>query len=376
VIPYGRQLIDDDDVRAVVDVLRGAWLTTGPNVELFERAVAEAVGAKHAVAVSSGTAALHCAMHALGVGAGDEVIVPAITFVATANAAVFEGATPVFADIEPDTLTVDPRSVEARITPRTKAIVGVDYAGQPCDWDALAAIAARHGLPLVADGCHALGAEYKGRFVGSLAAMTTFSFHPVKHVTTGEGGAITTDDDALARRLRLFRAHGIASDHRTREQKGTFLYEMQELGYNYRICDIQCALGLSQMKKLRGWVDRRRSIAALYRERVTALPGVEALRDRSEAKNAYHLFVVKVPAGVDRAAVHRRLRELGVAANVHYMPVHLHPFYREHYGTGEGLCPVAEREWERILSIPMFPGMHDEDVDTVVTALAAALREA
>jgi perosamine synthetase len=374
VIPYGRQSVDDDDVQAVVDVLRGAWLTTGPNVELFERAVAEAAGAAHAVAVSSGTAALHCAMHALGVGPGDEVIVPAITFVATANAAVFEGATPVFADVEADTLTIDPRSVEARITPRTKAIVGVDYAGQPCDWAALKAIADRHGLPLVADGCHALGADYKGSPVGSLAAMTTFSFHPVKHVTTGEGGAITTSDDALARKLRLFRAHGIASDHRTREQKGTFLYEMQELGYNYRICDIQCALGVSQMKKLRGWVDRRRAIAARYREALGAIAGLEVLRDRPEARNAYHLFVVKVPSGVDRAAVHRRLREHGVAANVHYMPVHLHAFYRERFGTGEGLCPVAEREWQRILSIPMYPAMTDADVDAVVTALASSLR--
>jgi perosamine synthetase len=374
VIPYGRQSVDDDDVQAVVEVLRGSWLTTGPNVERFEREVAAVAGVKHAVAVSSGTAALHCAMHALGVGPGDEVIVPAITFVATANAAVFEGATPVFADVEPDTLTIDPRSVEARITPRTKAIVGVDYAGQPCDWSALRSIATRHGLPLVADGCHALGAEYMGSSVGSLAAMTTFSFHPVKHVTTGEGGAITTDDDALARKLRLFRAHGIASDHRMREQKGTFLYEMQELGYNYRICDIQCALGVSQMKKLRGWVERRRAIAARYRERLPALDGVEVLRDRDDAKNAYHLFVVKVPEGVDRAEVHRRLRDHGIAANVHYMPVHLHPFYRDRFGTAEGLCPVAEREWQRILSLPMFPAMSDADVDTVVTALAASLR--
>lgn len=372
-IPYGRQTVDEDDVQAVVEVLRGAWLTTGPNVELFEKSVAHAAGARHAVAVSNGTAALHCTMHALGVGPGDEVIVPAITFVATANAAVFEGATPVFADVEPDTLTIDPRSVAARITPRTKAIVGVDYAGQPCDWDALRAIADAHGLPLVADGCHALGASYRGRPVGSLAAMTTFSFHPVKHITTGEGGAITTDDDELARKLRLFRAHGIATDHRTREQKGTFLYEMVELGYNYRICDIQCALGASQMKKLAGWVERRRAIAARYRETLPAIAGLELLRDRDEAANAYHLFVVKVPAGVDRAAAHRRLRELGIAANVHYMPVHLHPFYRERFGTAEGLCPVAEREWERILSIPMYPAMSDADVDTVVTALAKAL---
>ncbi len=372
-IPYGRQSVDEDDVRAVVEVLRGAWLTTGPNVELFERSVAAAAGARHAIAVSNGTAALHCIMHALGVGSGDEVIGPAITFVATANAAVFEGATPIFADVDADTLTIDPRSVEARITPRTKAIVGVDYAGHPCDWDALRAVASKHGLPLIADGCHALGASSKGAPVGAIAAMTAFSFHPVKHVTTGEGGAVVTDDDALAQKLRLFRAHGIATDHRTRELKGTFLYEMIGLGYNYRICDIQCALGASQMKKLEGWVERRRAIAARYRSTLPAIAGLEVLRDRDDSKNAYHLFVVKVPAGIDRAAVHRRLRELGIAANVHYMPVHLHPFYRERFGTGEGLCPTAEREWERILSIPMYPAMTDGDVDAVVAALKTAI---
>ncbi len=373
-IPYGRQTVDDDDIQAVVEVLRSSWLTTGPSVELFERAVADVAGTKHAIAVSSGTAALHCAMHALRVGPGDEVIVPAITFVATANAAVFEGATPVFADVEHDTLTVDVASVASKLSPRTKAIVGVDYAGQPCAWRELQALAESHRIPLVADGCHALGAVYNDRPVGSLAAMTTFSFHPVKHVTTGEGGAITTDDDALAARLRMFRAHGIASDHRAREQRGTFHYEMVELGFNYRICDIQCALGISQIKKLFSWVERRRAIAARYREALASINGLEVLRDRPEAKNAYHLFVVKLPPSADRAAVHRKLRESGIAANVHYMPVHLHPFYRDRFHTEPGMCPVAEREWQRILSIPMYPALTDHDVDQVVDALKAALR--
>jgi len=208
-IPYGRQCIDEDDIAAVVDVLRSDWLTTGPKVAEFEEAIAQFVGAKHAVAVSSGTAALHAAMYAIGIGLGDEVILPPMTFVATANSVVFQGGTPVFADVDPDTLLIDPNEVEAKITPRTKAIVAVDYAGQPCDYDSLRAIARKHGLILMADACHALGAEYKGKRVGTLADLTVFSFHPVKHITTGEGGMVTTDDPGLADRMRLFRNHGI-----------------------------------------------------------------------------------------------------------------------------------------------------------------------
>ncbi len=373
-IPYGRQSVDASDVEAVIEVLRSAWLTTGPGVESFERAIAATAGTEHAIAVSSGTAALHCAMHALRVGPGDEVIVPALTFVATANAAVFQGAAPVFADVEPDTLTVDVSSIEARITPRTKAIVGVDYAGQPCDWAALEALGRKHGIPLLADGCHALGASYMARPVGSLAALTTFSFHPVKHVTTGEGGAITTNDPALAKSLRLFRAHGIATDHRVREERGTFDYEMVELGYNYRISDFQCALGSSQLQRLSAFVERRQAIAQRYREAFSSLPSLELLRDRAEARNAYHLFVVKVPAGIERAEVHRKLRAAGIGSNVHYRPVHLHRFYRERFHTEPGMCPVAEHAWTRILSLPMFPALTDADVDTVVDAVREALR--
>jgi perosamine synthetase len=367
-LPYGRQWIEEDDIEAVVAVLRSDWLTCGPKVPEFERAVADFVGVREAVAVSSGTAALHAALYALGVGSGDEVIVPPMTFAATANCAVFQGATPVFADIEPDTLLIDPNAVQARITPRTRAIIAVDYAGQPCRYDELRAIADRHALALVADACHALGASYKERPVGSLADLTIFSFHPVKHIATGEGGMVTTDDPELARRLRLFRNHGITTDHRQREAAGSWFYEMVDLGYNYRITDVQCALGLSQLRKLPGWLERRREIARQYDEALATLPGVRPLATRPDSDHAFHLYVVRVNPS-HRARVFAALRTAGIGVNVHYIPVHLHPYYRRRFGTGPGLCPVAESAYEQVLSLPIFPRMTDADVVRVTTML-------
>jgi UDP-4-amino-4,6-dideoxy-N-acetyl-beta-L-altrosamine transaminase len=362
-IPYGRQSIDEEDIRAVAEVLRSDWLTTGPAVDRFERAVAEFTGARHAVAVTNGTAALHAAVHALGIGPGDEVIVPPMTFAATANAVVFQGGTPVFADVDPATLLLDPAEVERKITPRTKAVIPVDYAGQPCDYDCLRAIARRYGLALVADACHSLGAKYKGRCAGALADMSAFSFHPVKHITTGEGGMVTTDDAALAARLRRFRNHGIGADHRQRSEAGSWYYEMEELGYNYRLSDIQCALGTSQLRKLPGWIARRHEIAAAY---AAALPW-KPLAVRPDVCHAWHLYVVQAPG--DRAAAFRALRDAGIGVNVHYVPVHLHPFYRRRFGTGPGLCPVAEQAYERLLSLPMYPGMRDADIEQVIAAV-------
>jgi len=371
-LPYGRQSIDEGDVGAVAEVLRSDWLTTGPKVEQFERAFAGFVGAAHAVAVSSGTAALHAAMFAVGIGPGDEVIVPAMTFAASANCVVFQGGTPVFCDVQKDTLLVDPALVEEKITPRTKAVIAVDYAGQPCDYDALKAIADRHGLMLVADACHALGATYNSRRVGTLADLSTFSFHPVKHMTTGEGGMVTTDDAKFAGRVRRFRNHGIESDHRQRTERGTWYYEMTELGYNYRITDFQCALGLSQLGKLSGWVARRQEIAALYDKALAEVPAVEPLARRPGRTHAYHLYVVRLDLDrlrTDRSAIFKALREAGVGVNVHYVPVHLHPFYRKRLGTRPGLCPVAEAAYGEVLSLPMFPTMTRADVARVVSAV-------
>jgi len=374
-LPYARQCVTEDDVRAVVEVLRGDWLTTGPAVERFERAFAEYVGTAEAVAVSSGTAALHAAMFALGIGPGDDVIVPAMTFAASANAIVFQRATPVFADVERDTLLLGPEQVEARLTSRTRAIMAVDYAGQPCDYQALRSIARQRDLALVADASHALGARDGGRPVGGLADLSTFSLHAVKAVTTGEGGVVATDDASLAARMRRFRNHGFNRDHRERAETGGWYYEMTELGYNYRLTDFQCALGLSQLSKLDDWLARRREIARHYDRAFASLPGIEPLGTREGAFHARHLYVVRLDRqrlGVGRAGVFGALRAEGIGAGVHYIPVHLHPFYRERFGTGPGSCPVAEAAYEQILSLPVFPAMTDQDVSRVVRALRSA----
>jgi perosamine synthetase len=367
-LPYGRQWIDESDIAAVAEVLQSDWLTTGPAVPRFEEAIAAFTGAPYGVAVSSGTAALHAAMYAAGIGPGDEVIVPPITFVATANAVVFQGGTPIFADVDAETLLLDPAAVETRITPRTKAIVAVDYAGQPCEYDRLRAVATRHGLALIADACHSLGALYRSRPVGTLADLTVFSFHPVKHITTGEGGMIATADPAMAERMRSFRNHGISTDHHHRSQAGSWFYEMEDLGYNYRLSDIQCALGTSQLEKLPGWIARRQEIASRYDTAFGARAGFEPIGVRPEVSHARHLYIVKVAPHMDRDAAFREFRAKGIGVNVHYIPAHLHPFYQRRFGTRAGLCPRAEQAYSRLLSLPLYPRMRDEDVDMVIEA--------
>ncbi len=377
-IRYGRQSIDEEDIKAVVDVLRSDWLTTGPKVAEFEEAFSRNVGAKYAIAVSSGTAALHAAMFALGICPGHEVIVPTLTFASSANCVVYQGGTPVFADVAPDTLLIDPQEVERRITPRTKAIIAVDYTGQPCDYDALKEIGERHHLSLVADACHSLGAAYRGRLVGTLADLSVFSFHPVKHITTGEGGMITTDNKEYAERLRIFRNHGILTDHRQRERQDSWFYEMVDLGYNYRITDFQCALGMSQMKKLPRWLARRQEIARQYDAAFAGIKGIKPLAVKSEVRHAYHLYVIRMnqaETGVERGEFFRALRSRGIGVNVHYVPVHLHPFYQNRFGTGRGLCSVAESAYEQILSLPMYPAMTDEQINIVINTVRSLIRQ-
>jgi perosamine synthetase len=311
-------------------------------------------------------------MHAAGVGPGDEVIVPALTFAATANAAVYCGARPVFVDVDEKTLVIDPARVEAALTAKTKVIAGVDYAGHPCDWDALGAIAKPRGILLVDDACHALGAEHRGRKIGTLADLTVLSFHPVKHVTTGEGGMVLGDDDELVGRARRFRNHGIDTDQRQRAERGTFHYEMVELGFNYRLSDIGCALGVSQLRKLPAWLDRRRTIARAYDEAFAAGP-LAPLGRAANVAHAYHLYVLRT--GHRRDALFTRLREQQIAVNVHYLPVYLHEYYRKTFGTERGLCPVAEAAYREILSIPMYAGMTDADVARVVEHLLRLANE-
>ena len=371
-LPYGRQSIAEDDIQAVVDVLRSDWLTTGPKVAEFEEAMAAWVGAKHAIAFSSGTAALHGAAFAAGLKPGDEAITSPLTFAATANCVLYQGARPVFADVSPDTLNLDPDRFAERITPKTRAVLPVDYAGHPADLYPILAVAERHGLTVIEDACHALGAEYRGRRAGSIAHMSVFSFHPVKHLATGEGGMVTTDRTDLAESLRRFRNHGISSDARQRHASGQWHYEMVLLGFNYRLTDIACALGLSQLKKLEANLACRRGIAARYTDAFRNLPGVLVPRVRPSVNPAWHLYPIRVnPAqlNTDRAQVFRALRAENIGVNVHYIPVHLHPYYRDHFGYRGGEYPVAEAAYGQLISLPMFHGMSDQDVGDVIHAV-------
>ena len=368
-LPYGRQTLTEADVAAATEVLRSDWLTTGPKVAEFEEAIADYVDARHGVSFSSGTAALHAAVLAAGLKPGDEAITTPLTFCATANAALYGGGTPVFADVRDETLTIDPKEVERRITPRTKALLPVDYAGQPADLDALLALADRHELLVIEDAAHALGAKYRSRMVGSISHMSVFSFHAVKHLTTGEGGMVTTNNSNFAQRLREVRNHGIDSDARTRQAAGHWHYEMATLGFNYRLTDIACALGLSQLPRLSANLARRRAIAARYGKALATVPSLTLPIVAADVTSAWHLYPVRVDASIDRAEVFNALRAEGLGVNVHYIPVHLHPYYRSRFGYRGGEFPIAETASGRLISLPMFHGMTDEDVDDVILAV-------
>jgi perosamine synthetase len=374
-IPYGKQWIDEEDIKAVAEVLRSDWLTTGPMVEAFEKAISEYVGAKHAVAFSSGTAALHGAAYASKISKNDEVIVPPLTFAATANCVVYQGGTPIFVDVDADSLLIDHLLLKNKVNSKTKAVIAVDYAGQPCNYDALRAIAAENHLLLISDACHALGAKYRGQMVGSLADLTVFSFHPVKHITTGEGGMVVTDNEEYASRMRCFRNHGIQSDHRQRNKTGTWYYEMTDLGYNYRLTDIQCALGLSQLRRLPEWIQRRRDIAQMYDKAFANNTETKPLKVKADVFHVYHLYVITLSSKLKghRSEIFSSLRNAGIGVNVHYIPVHLHPFYEKNFGTSSGSCPVAELAYESILSLPMFPKMTNQDVNRVIAEVENTL---
>lgn len=367
-IPYGRQTIDDSDVEAVVETLKGDWLTQGPKVEAFEKALAAYCGVKHAVTYANGTVALQGAYFAAGISDGDEVVTTPITFAATATAALWQGGKPVFADVDPATGLLDPAAAEAAITARTKALAPVDFAGRPADMDAFRALAKKRGLLIIEDACHSLGASYKGKKVGSLADMSVFSFHPVKGITTAEGGAVLTDDDALHEKLAKFRTHGIRRGQ-------DWLYYQDELGVNARLTDLQCALGLSQLKRLNSFVAARRAIVDRYRAAFSDWDDIETLAGAA-SESAWHLFVIKLKGRLAgrRAEVFRALRAGGVGVQVHYIPVYQHPLY-ERLGYRRGLCPKAEDFYSRIISLPIYPTLTPAQQDEVVRVLRRVLDE-
>ncbi|HSZ64354.1 MAG TPA: UDP-4-amino-4,6-dideoxy-N-acetyl-beta-L-altrosamine transaminase [Terriglobales bacterium] len=371
-LPYGRQSLDDSDISAVVEVLKSDWLTTGPKIAEFEERFAARVGARHAVSLSSGTAALHGAAFASGLRPGDEAITTPMTFCATANCVLYQGATPIFADVSPDTLNLDPQKVSRRFSSHTKAVIAVDYAGHPAELDELGELAKQHKALLIEDASHALGAEYHGKRVGGIADMTVFSFHPVKHLTTGEGGMVTTNDPRLAETLRRFRNHGISSEARARQEAGQWFYEMVLLGFNYRLTDIACALGISQLEKLSANLARRREIAQKYSTAFRDLPEVVTPAVREDVNPAWHLYPIRLnleTLTAGRAEVFRALRAENMGVNVHYVPVHQHPYYRERFPSPESFA-VAEDAYERLISLPMFHSMTAQDVEDVIHAVA------
>lgn len=372
-IPYGRQSINEQDIEAVVNVLKSDYLTTGPKIAEFERKVADYTGAKYAVAIANGTAALHAACYAAGIGEGDEVITTPITFAASSNCVLYCGGTPVFADINPETYNISPEDIERKITPKTKAIIAVHFTGQPCEMEQIHVIAHKYNLIVIEDGAHALGAEYQGKRVGTLSDMTTFSFHPVKHITTGEGGMILTDNPELYQRLKLFRTHGITREEELlTKNDGPWYYEQLDLGYNYRITDIQCALGVSQMDRLPEFLEKRKQIAKRYNEAFAANEQIQLPYQKEGCDNAWHLYVIRIKNG-KRKEIFEKLRAAGICVNVHYIPVYQHPYYRTH-GYAEVTCPNAEEYYKECISLPMYPDLKEEEQEYVIEKVLEYIR--
>lgn len=372
-IPYGRQSINEQDIEAVVNVLKSDYLTTGPKIAEFERKVADYTGAKYAVAIANGTAALHAACYAAGIGEGDEVITTPITFAASSNCVLYCGGTPVFADIDPETYNISSVDIERKITSKTKAIIAVHFTGQPCEMDQIHEIADKHNLIVIEDGAHALGAVYKGKRVGALSDMTTFSFHPVKHITTGEGGMILTDNPKLYERLKLFRTHGITREENLlTKNDGPWYYEQLDLGFNYRITDIQCALGTSQMDRLPGFLEKRKKIAERYNKAFAGNNQIQLPYQKEGCDNAWHLYVIRVKNG-NRKEVFEKLRAAGIGVNVHYIPVYQHPYYRTH-GYAQVVCPNAEEYYKECISLPMYPDLKEEEQEYVIKKVLEYVR--
>jgi len=376
-LPFHQPLIDEKDEQAVLDTLRSGWLTTGPRTRSFEQELATYTGAAHCVALNSCTAALHLALEAVGVGAGDEVITSPITFASTANVIVHRGARPVFVDVEQDTLNIDAAAVDAAVTSRTKAVIPVDFAGQPCDLDAIMAVGARHGLPVIEDAAHAIGAAYKGRRVGGIADMTCFSFYATKNITSGEGGALTTDRADWADRIAVMALHGISRD--AWKRYGTEGYRHWDIiapGYKYNMFDLQAALVRSQLGKLETFHRRRVALKARLDAGLGDIQEIEFPAERSWATHAYHLYPIMVRPEMltaDRDAVMNAIQAENVGIGIHFRAVHLHPYYAETFGFRRGMFPNAEYYSDRTISLPLYPRMTDTDADDVVAAVRKVL---
>ncbi|WP_209121732.1 UDP-4-amino-4,6-dideoxy-N-acetyl-beta-L-altrosamine transaminase [Alkalihalobacillus sp. BA299] len=371
-LPYGRQWIDEEDIQSVINVLKGDYLTTGPAVGEFEKAVASYVGAKYAVAFSNGTAALHGACFAAGIGEGDEVITTPMTFAASSNCVLYQGGNPVFADIDPQTYNIDPRKVEELINDNTKAIIPVHFTGQPVSLDEIHQLAKSHNLVVIEDAAHALGATYKGEKIGSLSEMTMFSFHPVKHITSGEGGIITTNNEEYYQKLLQFRSHGITREpDKLIENHGPWYYEMQFLGFNYRMTDIQAALGTSQLKKIDKFVDLRKKYVSIYNEAFKEIDAIQTPYQDQNGISSWHLYIIRLDLdklSVSRKEVFEALVNENIGVNVHYIPVHTLPYYSQ-LGYQRGICPKAEDLYEEIITLPLFPAMTEEDAMDVIAAV-------
>ncbi len=373
-LPYGHQWIDEDDIAAVIEVLRSDWITQGPKVSEFEEKFADYVNAKFAVAVSSGTAALHTACFAAQIEKGDEAITTPITFAASANCVLYQGGTPVFVDIDADTLNIDPEEIKKKITKKTKALIPVDFTGRPADLENILQIAKDNKLIIIEDASHALGATYKDSKIGSISDMTIFSFHPVKHITTGEGGMVTTNNKEYYERLKLFRTHGITKDKdKLLNYDGPWYYEMQELGYNYRLTDFQCALGLGQLKKIDKFIQRRREIVKKYNSEFKNIPEIKIPEiNPADSNPVWHIYMIQL--NLDKLKEGRReifeaLRAENIGVNVHYIPVHLQPYYQKRFGYRQSDFPRAENYYSRAITLPVFPKMTEKDIDDVVVAV-------
>lgn len=377
-LPYGTQWLNECEINEVVDSLKSKWITTGPKMRMFEENFKSFRDSKYAVAVNSGTAALHISTSTIDVKPGDEVITTPLTFVASANCVVYRGGTPIFADIKKDTYNIDPNEIIQKITPKTKAIIPVHYAGQPCDMNEIAEIAGKHNLYIIEDAAHAIDAEYKGKKIGSISDLTAFSFHPVKNITTAEGGMVTTNNDEFHDKLLMFRSHGITKDAVKRFGKSSdYFYDMQLLGFRYNLSELHASLGIHQLNKLEFFQKRRIEIVELYNRELQDLEEITLPYVKKDVKHTWHLFIIQLnleKLKVNRDHIFKALREENIGVNVHYIPVHYHSYYQDRFGLKKGILPNVEWLYPRLLTIPLFPKMSNDDAYDVINALEKVIK--